>query len=596
MKSKTTVFWLVLAAALATAIWVLNNYFQPGATGPQPLLAGLRPDQVTAIQVIPAGTREISVLRTNKIWRLDKPLVYPAQTAAIEGLLGALQKLTPAMTFSAGDMSAHKDADAEFGFANPQFTLDVVAGDRAWHLRVGNRTAPGDGVYVRVVGAPGAYVAGTGWLQFLPHEVTDWRDTTLLDLPPVVDWLVVTNGVQAIELRRDITNRLWHMVRPLQARANNLLIVSALDQLRSASVTRFVSDDPKADLTSYGLEPASLDVWLGAGTNLLAAVHAGKDVAGQPGEIYARREGYNSVVSTAKQPLAPWQGVVNDFRDPNLVELTAPVAEIEVRGDNGFTLQQHGSNTWTEVGQKFPVDADEVAKLLRSITGLRITDFVQDVVTASGLQSYGLASPSREITLRSVAGDTNSVMARLMFGGASTNEVYVKRGDEEFVYAVGLEDFQKVRLPGDYFRANRVWSFAETNVASVTLRQNGQTRLLVRKGTNDWSLAGGQGIINPPAVEEAVYRLSQLSVMAWIGRDFNSEGIGVGTNGLSVTIELKSGEKYAVDFGREVRLPPQDTPTALAVVTLDGERWAFVFPPILCQLVAESLTIPAGNP
>jgi hypothetical protein len=412
----------------------------------------------------------------------------------------------------------------------------------------------------------------------------------------VVDWLVVTNGVQAIELRRDITNRLWHMVRPLQARANNLLIVSALDQLRSASVTRFVSDDPKADLTSYGLEPAALDVWLGAGTNLLAAVHAGKDIAGQPGEIYARREGYNSVVSTAKQPLAPWQGVVNDFRDPNLVELTAPVAEIEVRGDNGFTLQQHGSNTWTEVGQKFPVDADEVAKLLRSITGLRITDFVQDVVTASGLQSYGLASPSREITLRSVAGDTNSVMARLMFGGASTNEVYVKRGDEEFVYAVGLEDFQKVRLPGDYFRANRVWSFAETNVASVTLRQNGQTRLLVRKGTNDWSLAGGQGIINPPAVEEAVYRLSQLSVMAWIGRDFNSEGIGVGTNGLSVTIELKSGEKYAVDFGREVRLPPQDTPTALAVVTLDGERWAFVFPPILCQLVAESLTIPAGNP
>ncbi len=597
MKSKTTAFWFVLAVALATAIWVLNNYFQPAAAAPQPLFAGLRPDQVTQIQIIPAGMREISVRRTNKVWRLEKPLVYPAQAAAIQGLLETLQTLTPILAISAGEMTTHKDADAEFGFANPQFTLDVAAGDQAWHVRVGYRTPPGDGVYVRVVGAPGTYITGTSWLQFLPHEVTEWRDTTLLDLPPLVDWLVITNGTQAIELRRDLTNRLWRMIRPLQARANNLLIVSALDQLRSASVSRFVSDDPKADLTAYGLEPAALDVWLGAGTNLLSAVHAGKGVTGQPGELYARREGYNTVVAAPKPPLALWQGAVNDFRDPNLVELTAPVAAIEVRGQNGFTLQQQGSNTWVEAGQKFPLNQEEVARFIRAVAGLRITDFVQDVVTASGLQSFGLTSPTREITLRSAVEDTNSIIAQLRFGSASTNEVYVKRADEDFVYGVGLEDFERVRLPGDYFRANRVWTFAETNVARVTLRQNGKTRQLLRNGTNDWSLAAGsQGIIDSPAVEEAVYRLTQLSVLAWIGRSFKDEEVGVGTNGLSVTLELKSGDKYAVEFGREELLPPQQTPTVLAVVTLDGERWAFVFPPLLCQLVAESLTIPASSP
>ena len=52
----------------------------------------------------------------------------------------------------------------------------------------------------------------------------------------------------------------------------------------------------------------------------------------------------------------------------------------------------------------------------------------------------------------------------------------------------------------------------------------------------------------------------------------------------------KSGEKCAVDFGAEV------SQTALAAVTLEGERWAFVFPPVIYQLVAAYLTIPANAP
>jgi hypothetical protein len=288
MKSKTTIYWLVLAVALAAAIWTLNRFAQPGG-GARPLFAGLRPDQVTSIQVIPAGAREISVSCTNQTWLLDKPIVYPAQTAAIEGLLGALATLTPVLSFTPGEMNGRKNADAEFGFDNPQFTLDVAAGDETWHLRVGNKTAPGDGVYVRVVGTAGAYVTDTAWLQFLPHDANDWRDTTLVPVPDTLNWLVITNGTQAVELRRDVTNRLWRMERPLPARANNLRVVTAIQQLRSARVSRFVNDDPKADLTTYGLEPAALDIWLGNGTNLVSAVHVGKAVTGLTGEVFAAR-------------------------------------------------------------------------------------------------------------------------------------------------------------------------------------------------------------------------------------------------------------------------------------------------------------------
>ena len=597
MKSKSTILWFIVAATLAAAIWLLDTYFKPAPMGEKALFTGLRTDKVSGIQVIPGGAREISVIHSNKTWMVERPIIYPAQTAAIDGLLSALEKLTPVMSFTAGEMSGHKNPDAEFGFDNPQFTLDISAGEQTWHMRVGNKTAPGDGVYVRLVGAPGAYVTDTTWLQFLPHDVNDWRDTTLVDVPDTLDRLVVTNGAQAIDLQRDPVTHLWHMVSPISARANNMRIVTALQQLRTASVSRFVNDDPKTDMTTYGLEPAALDIWLGLGTNLMTAIHTGKEVTGAPGEVFARRQGLTAVVTTPKAPLSPWLGTINDFRDPNLVELTAPVAEIEMRGEHNFTLQSRGSNVWTEAGEKFPVDFSRVIMLIKTLAGLQTTNFVQDVVTASGLQNYGLApKPSRQITLRSEVGDTNHAIVQLLFGTETNGQYYVKRGDEPYVYGLQSAGLGLLSLSGDYYRDPQIWNFSETNVAGLTLHQNGKTRQLVRNGTNDWSLASGsQGAINSPAVEETVHDLGTLSSAGWIGRQFNdADEIGLTTNSLSVTINFKSGEKYTVTFGKEVQSPQAST--ALSVVTLEGERWAFVFPYKLCQLVAEYLTIRADAP
>ena len=595
MKSKTTAIWFVLAATLAAAIWFLENHLLPAAPAENVLFAGLRADQVTGIKIIPAGAREINASRTNKTWLLEKPFAYPAQAAAIESLLGALEKLTPVLAISAAEMSGRKDADAEFGFDNPQFTLDLAAGEQSWHLRVGNKTAPGDGVYVRVVGATGAAVTDAGWLQFLPRDAAGWRDTTLVDTPDTVDWIVITNGAKAIELRRDVTNRLWRMIRPQPARADSLRIVTALQQLRTAQVSQFVSDEPKADLTTFGLEPAALDVWLGHGTNLLTAIHAGKDVAGNPGQMFARREGLNAIVATAKEPLAPWRGSVIDFRDPHLLELTAPVAEIEVHGENNFTLQQRGSNVWTVAGEKFPADAENIQAFIRQLANLRVADFVQDVVTGPGLQLFGLTNPpSRQITLRAAVGDTNSVIAQLLFGATTTNQIYVKRADEAFVYALALDDLTRLPEGGWQFRDRRIWNFSETNVAQITLHQDGKTLQLIREGANAWSLApGSQGIINPPAVEETVHRLGDLTAYAWFRRNYPTpEKDGFSTNNLQLVTELKTGDKFTLDFGAE---SPQSG-TAVAAVTLDGERWELVLEPALYQLIRSYLTFPTNAP
>jgi hypothetical protein len=183
----------------------------------------------------------------------------------------------------------------------------------------------------------------------------------------------------------------------------------------------------------------------------------------------------------------------------------------------------------------------------------------------------------------------------LSFGTNQNNEVFVRRADEDFVYAITTNDFNGLPEAGWEFRERRIWNFTEGDVAQITLHQNGKTRQIVRNGPNKWSFAAGsQGIINPPAIEETAHRFGGLTAAGWVGRNITEpeKNYGLNTNNLQITVELKNSTKYTVDFGAE--LPSSQT--ALAAVMLDGERWAFVFPPVLYQFVLSYLTIPANVP
>jgi hypothetical protein len=486
--------------------------------------------------------------------------------------------------------------NTEYGFNPPQISLVIVNDDQRWQLQVGNKTAPGDQVFLRVVGVDGMFVADADWLKFIPHSVDDWRDTTLVNLNgSTPDWIVLTNGTKVIELHRNTTNHLWQMTRPLVARADGNRITEALQNLQATRVSQFISDDTKADLSAYDLQPADLDLWLGNSTNSVTAIHIGKSPTNDTSQVYAKREGWNVIATTAKEPLSPWRGTVNDFRDPYLLDLSTPITEIEVRGQNNFILQQQGSNDWCVVGEKFPADAGSVQQFIKILASLRVAEFVKDVVTAPDLPAYGLASPARQITLYSAGVDgTNTVVAQLLFGATENNEVFVRRADEDFVYALTLEDFNRLPEAGWEFRERRIWNFTENDVAQITLHQNGKTRQMIRNGLNKWSLAAGsQGIINPPAIEETAHRLGELTVDGWVAQDMTNAALyGFKPDNLQITVELKNGTKNTVDFG--VESPAAQT--ALAAVTLDGERWAFAFSPVLYQFVLSYLAIPANVP
>lgn len=601
MNSKHTWTWAVVAATLFAFIFFFERGWQKPAPGPEPILPNFKAAAVSSVQVYPAGQFEIRAERVppgGTTWVLTRPISYPAETARIEALLAALERLTPAAPpLTARELRQRPKAGAEYGIENPQATLVIQQDNYSRKVLFGALTAPGDQVFLRVVGVEAIYVVDAGLLKLIPRATNDWRSTAFVDLQPLVfDRLLITNAANVIEFQRDATNDLWRLTRPLQVRADNGRIAAALQKLQTLHVTQFISDDPRADLEPFGLQPAELELAFANGTNPVARLRFGKSPTNDASRVFARREGSAAVVTVAGEPLGPWRSPADFFRDRRLITLPGTIGDVEVRGEDTFTLQPQSSNGWHMASQTFPVDAALADDLLVTLAGMKIVQFVKGAVTEPDLRDYGLTPPVRQITLKmpaTTAGATNGVFAQLGFGSTRNDNVFATRAGEDWIYAVKLADFQRLPSASWQLRDRRIWNFTENDVTRLTIRQAGKTREILRLGTNSWSLApGSQGIINSFAIEETVHRCGGLAATLWVERAVKDPArYGISTNSLSLTFELKRGEKFAIEFGGMA-----SSQYPYAAVTLDQETWVFEFPRALYQLASSYLTIPAGTP
>jgi hypothetical protein len=96
MKPRSTLTLVTLAALMFGFIWLYERHQRPAGLAPplERALTGLRPAAVTRVQVRPAGRPESVVERTNNVWLLTRPVLYPAVGEAIENLLTGLVEIT----------------------------------------------------------------------------------------------------------------------------------------------------------------------------------------------------------------------------------------------------------------------------------------------------------------------------------------------------------------------------------------------------------------------------------------------------------------------------------------------------------------------
>lgn len=600
MNWKPTWILLGLAGLLFGFIFFYEHHRKGTAdNGPPPPLVAVKPGDVTAVQIRRTNQFLLRAERTNGGWNLTAPLAYPAQPFAIEGLLHALADLRSHTFISLDELADTKRSVAEYGLDIPLATLIVQQGDQRAEILFGAKTPVGDQMYVQLQNARGIHVVNADLFERLPKVANDWRDPTLISFAGVnFDRIEVRSAGRGFALQTDAISKTFVLTKPTPARAATPKVLELVQNIRTARVTQFVSDDARDDLDTLGLQPPETELAFGLGTNDVAVFQFGRSPTNDASQVYARRADRPNVVLVPKSLLDALQMPYSELRDRRLLSFSPEAVdtlEIVPAGGEPFSVRRQSNGTWMILdAQAAPADNDIMKISLERLA--RLEGAVEkDVVT--DFASYGLEPVARRYYLKSMvtnaAGQvTNRILAQLDLGSVRGEAVFARGADEKSVYTVPVSTISVLPRAAWQLRDRRVWSFTTNQVLRLTVKHNGQTRQLVRSATGAWALApGSEGVIVSDAVEEALYRLGELRAAVWVARgDEQRSQFGFDGKGYTLLIDVKSGDKTStltLEFGGQA---PSGFPYAMASV--DGQNWIFEFPLALYFQLMRDLSIP----
>jgi hypothetical protein len=568
------------------------------------VLPGFDPGTITNIEIQSWGQPVIAARRSgsgSSQWRLIQPISYPAQDDRVEALLAVLAKLEWQDRITEAELQDRPDAQEQFGFTRPQFSLVLKGTGPTRRLDIGALSPLGDQVFLSVVGDIRICLAGTDVLRVIPRDKNQWRDLTLLDLTNLpFGALRVRSAGKEFEFERDPTNHFWLMKLPLPARADSARINELLGQLQQCRVSAFVNDDLQADLEPYGLQTSpqtpELDLSFLQGTNVVAALQVGASPSNHLELAYARRGDSGNIVAVAREPLRGWQGAYTNFLDQHLLSVPPSwIESIEVRGDDNFTAQKQSNGQWQVLaGTRFTADALLMEDWLAGFTNIA-TEIEKTVV--ADFSDYGLSRPALRETVKFGPAAGGLAPAQIDFGAVHNGRVFERRADESSVNTISREEFDRLPRVSWQLRDRSIWTFQSSNVISVTVQQMGGTRKFLRDPQGEWTFAPGYHgppYINSPSLEEGVHRIGELRAIYWdgVGED-HLERFGFAQTDYRLEFAVQRPDRtetLRLEFGAR---SPYSHP--YASVVRDGERLIFEFPVDLYEnFVVPDLSVPGA--
>jgi hypothetical protein len=612
MNPRTT-WWLTGLAAVLFA-YIYMGELRPGRSAPRQaalarLLPTLDPTAVNRVEITRSNQVILAELN-NEQWQLNSP-PYPAQGTAIQNFLQVLASLNRQSEIPAQEIIAESGGLSPFGLDPAAATIKLQSGTNQVQLKVGSKTLLGDRVYVQPVGASGIFTADASLLERLPLTSHQWRNPALFQPGNLVfDGVGIVAGSRALKLERDATNQLWRLVEPMRLRADFGRVEYLVQQLRSARVARFVTDDPRQDVDAFGLQPPEAELSLTLGTNNVFQLQFGRSPTNDPTQVYARLVARSNIVLVSRELAELVEKPYTEFRDhvllsfrPTLVDrieaqiTDEPRAGQTAAAQESYAVQRKGEDDWQIVAPfSAPADRQLMHLFLEDLGKLEIINFGKEVVT--DFAPFGLLKPSRQYVLKTsitnAAGVTNQTLLQVDFGVSPPNEpdkVYCRRTDETSVYVVGFADMARLQRAAFALRDRRIWTFAGSNVVSLAVTQHNQRRELVRDPVSrTWSRVDQ---IANAQIEETLHRLGELQADAWVARGADQARL-LKTDGSEYQLTLNLSEHGATrELVLNLRLGLRGQP--YGAVTLEQKQpVVFKVPPSLYALVLQSLSVPSN--
>ncbi len=138
--------WIYLSILVVVAgLWAASEFIFPKKTEESKspsLFSNLQADKIQEIEWQRGS--EIVHLKKNKDWEIIRPISAAADALVVENILRTLSSLKPERSFPSSEQTLK-----EFGLDSPGVKLLFLNQGKWFEIQVGNKTAVGNGYYVR---------------------------------------------------------------------------------------------------------------------------------------------------------------------------------------------------------------------------------------------------------------------------------------------------------------------------------------------------------------------------------------------------------------------------------------------------------------
>ncbi len=236
-------------------------------------------------------------------WRMTSPFEIRANDRLITAMLDSLEIMRVQE-----HIPVTPENKARYGFEHPVASLTLAIEDREKPQDILVGTASDDGQYVHVMDPTEVwiYAVNASSIPRLPSTAIELRDNKILRFTGYqVHMFEVTTPDKRLRVRRDQKQRVvWKMEEPATGDADAISVGRAFSELDTLYSEAFISADPDADLTSYGLDRPFMELTLqiGGRDNVpeeRLSLLVGKSFPGDRNLVYVKKRS-SPIVSLAK--------------------------------------------------------------------------------------------------------------------------------------------------------------------------------------------------------------------------------------------------------------------------------------------------------
>ncbi len=558
MNFKTTLIIIVLLIGIGGAYYL---FFQESpddaSTDEKPMIHqvyGVTRDTVQQVEISFADTAYQN-LKFKKDgtgnWQLTKPIQVDADTEKVNQVLDDILNKRIKQTLEVPELT-------QYGLEAPSITLSLWTngGAPAATFLIGKKTI-NFSVYAKEKSEARVFLIESSALDDLTKSATDLRDRSMIKFD--------TETVSVIQLQQNDSGSVihcekrdntWHVVHPVEAKADTQEIETLLSGLRILKVSTFEADGADANvaaqLEKYGLDTPRIQARI-TDTSNTYTLHIGSAVTvdtGTQGRVYVKASLHQDAIYTVSEDVYNLLNKsVFDLRDKRVIDFErTDTIRFEIKKGKETTIgTRNFDDTWelqTPTG-KIKADADAVSDLLFGVDSLEAAAFVEG--PNHNFVSYGFVPPSIEVAFTQRGEEKPAVL--LIGNRTQDGTVYVKPEKSAQVVRVKPALIDNIALGAAWLRDKQVLDFHIDDAIRLTFTASEKEAITCQRLGTNWRItAPVQEDANNVEVNAVIYELDDLMAEAFVAEE--SITTGLDKPNMQLTVELRNQKVYTLQIGK----------------------------------------------